>query len=57
MLGAFNYFLILKRGKAQLQVCFELVEEIIVPCPIQMVFAEASHWQAAAIIINSYEML
>lgn len=57
MLGAFNYFLILKRGKAQLQVCFELVEEIIVPCPIQMVFAEATHWQAAAIIISSYEML
>lgn len=27
MLEAFNYFLILKRGKAQLQVCFEMVEE------------------------------
>lgn len=57
MLEAFNYFLILQRGKAQLQVRFEMVEEIIVPCPIQMAFAEASHWQAAAIIINSYEML
>lgn len=49
-------FLTLKKEALAASI-FEMAEEIIVPCPIQIALAEASHWQAAAVIICSYEML